>query len=176
MSHSKTSSLLAFCLSALIVLIQLPTAAYAQKPWRAATESELSALLPDRAPVEKEHIETEMRTATGITNGNGTYIAAVLLITAGYSADGKYSHYLMVQNPIRIGGLRLKAGNYAVGWERAGDVLSVRFHDATNGVLVGTVEAHKMAGTGRVESFRIWPPAEKAMIQIGRFEMPYAIE
>jgi hypothetical protein len=25
----------------------------------------------------------------------------VVLITAGYSADGKYSHYLIVQTPVR---------------------------------------------------------------------------
>ncbi len=176
MSQFKPACLRAVFLSTLFVLAQFPAQAHAQKPWRAATESELAALLPDRAPVEKEHIETEMRTATGITNGNGTYIAAVLLITAGYSADGKYSHFLVVQNPIKIGGLRLKAGNYAVGWERAGEVLNVHFHDATNGTLDGTVEAHRIPGTGRVESFRIWPPADKGIIQIGRFEMPYVLE
>jgi hypothetical protein len=167
---------LAMALCLFTLLASMPVGMRAQKPWRAATESELAALLPDRAPVEKEHIETEMRTATGITNGNGTYIAAVLLITAGYSADGKYSHFLVVQNPIKIGGLRLKTGNYAVGWVRAGDVLNVSFHDATNGAVVGIVEAHKMSGSGRVESFRIWPPSDKAMIQIGRFEVPYSLE
>jgi hypothetical protein len=57
--------------------------------------------LPARAPVEKEHIETEMRTASGIVNAHGHYIAGVVLLTAGYSADGKYSHYLLVQAPIK---------------------------------------------------------------------------
>ncbi len=151
--------------------------AFAQKAWRPATEAELSAILPDRAPVEKEHIETEMRTATGITNGNGTYIAAVLLITAGYSADGKYSHFLVVQNPMHVGGVKLKAGNYAVGFERQGDVLlNVHFHDAATGALVGSAEAHKLTGSGPVVSFHIWPPAEKSMIQIGRFGVPYTLD
>ena len=65
--------------------------------WRAATEDELKSLLPVRAVVEKEHIQTEMRTASGITDGHGKFVAGVVLITAGYSADGKYSHYLMVR-------------------------------------------------------------------------------
>src|SRR6478735_9870240 len=123
-------------------------------PWRQATDAELASLLPARAPVEKEHIETEMRTASGIVNGHGRYIAGVVLLTAGYSADGKYSHYLVVQAPITIGGVVLKPGEYAFGWDRSksGDALKVRFHIAATGVLVGTAEAHRIAGSTRVES------------------------
>jgi hypothetical protein len=166
-----------FIFAVLFVGVMSVPQAFAQKTWRPATEAELSALLPDRAPVEKEHIETEMRTATGITNGNGTYIAAVLLITAGYSADGKYSHFLIVQSPMHVGGVKLKAGNYAVGFERQGDVLlNVHFHDAVTGVLVGSAEAHKLTGSSRVESFHIWPPSEKSFIQIGRFGIPYILD
>jgi len=80
--------------------------------WRQATSAELASLLPARAPVIKEHIETEMRTASGIVDRRGRYIAGVVLITAGYSAEGKYSHYLIVQSPIKIGGVDLKAGEY----------------------------------------------------------------
>jgi hypothetical protein len=96
------------------------TAGLAQKSvWRQATDAELAALLPARAPVEKEHIETEMRTASGITDGKGHFIAGVVLITAGYSADGKYSHYLVVQSPVRVGGVSLAPGEYVFGWQRA---------------------------------------------------------
>jgi hypothetical protein len=38
---------------------------------------------------------------------------------------------------------------------------------------VGTTEAHRIAGSNLVESLHIWPPADKAMIQIGRFAIPY---
>ncbi|HME59080.1 MAG TPA: hypothetical protein VKF63_12135, partial [Terracidiphilus sp.] len=93
--------------------------AQAQKTtWRQATDTELASLLPARAHVEKEHIETEMRTASGIVNGRGHFIAGVVLLTAGYSAEGKYSHYLIVQTPIRIGGIALKPGEYVFGWTR----------------------------------------------------------
>ena len=93
-----------------------------------ATDAELASLLPARAPVEKEHIETEMRTASGIVNAKGRYIAGVVLLTAGYSADGKYSHYLIVQAPVTIGGVALKPGEYVFGWDRAksGDSKSER--------------------------------------------------
>jgi hypothetical protein len=159
-----------------VVLLGLTALAQAQKTvWRQATDAELASLLPARAPVEKEHIETEMRTASGIVNSKGHYIAGVVLITAGYSADGKYSHYLIVQTPVRIGGIALKPGEYVFGWVRAGEALSVHFHEAATGTLVGTTDAHKIAGSSRVESLHIWPPGDKALLQIGRFGIPYEL-
>ena len=159
----------------LMALLSLATtSALAQKStWRVATDAELAALLPARAPVEKEHIETEMRTASGITDGKGRFIAGVVLITAGYSADGKYSHYLVVQAPIRIGPVNLAPGEYLIGWQHNGESLSVRLHEAMTGKLVGTAQAHKLTGNTRVESLRIWPPGDKQVIQIGRFAIPY---
>lgn len=145
--------------------------------WRQATDADLAALLPARAPVEKEHIETEMRTASGIVDKRGRYIAGVVLITAGYSADGKYSHFMVVQAPIDIGGVQLKPGEYVFGWSRAQDpdALSVHFHVATTGALVGTTEVHRLPGSPKVESIHIWPPADKPLFQIGRFGVPYEL-
>jgi hypothetical protein len=144
--------------------------------WRAATAGELQALLPARATVEKEHIETEMRTASGITDGHGKLIAGVVLITAGYSAEGKYSHYLVVQHPLNIGELSLAPGNYVFGWQREPDALDVKFYEAVSGKYLGTVAAHRIPTSTRVESFRIWPPSEKQFIQIGRFGLPYQLK
>jgi hypothetical protein len=92
-------------LSALILLLPCASSTAQKSAWRQASASQLASLLPARAPVEKEHIETELRTASGIVNGKGHFIAGVVLLTAGYSADGKYSHYLLVQVPVRIGGV-----------------------------------------------------------------------
>lgn len=151
-------------------------AAQAQKPiWRSATDNELAALLPARAPVEKEHIETEMRTASGIVDGKSRYIAGVVLITAGYSAEGKYSHYLIVQAPVKIGGVALKPGEYVFGYTHTGDVLNVHFNLASTGALVGAADAHLIPGSARVVQLRIWPPSDKAIIQIGRFGIPYEL-
>jgi hypothetical protein len=159
-----------------LLLLFFSQAAAAQKPsWRQATDAELASLLPARAPVEKEHIETEMRTASGIVNGKGRFIAGVVLITAGYSAEGKYSHYLIVQAPIKIGGVALKAGEYVFGYTHNDDLLSVHFNDAATGSLIGTTDAHVIAGSRRVASLRIWPPGAKALIQIGRFGIPYEL-
>jgi len=161
----------------LLVLALVPCARAQRTTWRQATDAELASLLPARASVEREHIETEMRTASGIVNSKGHFIAGVVLLTAGYSADGKYSHYLVVQVPVRVGGISLKPGEYAFGWTRTqgGDALSVHFHEAVTGALVGTTDAHRIPGSSRVESLHIWPPGDKALIQIGRFGVPYEI-
>ncbi|HUN85319.1 MAG TPA: hypothetical protein VMU48_13125 [Terracidiphilus sp.] len=162
-------------LSAMLLIVANPFAQAAKANWRQATDTELASVLPARAQVVKEHIETEMRTASGIVNSQGRYIAGVVLITAGYSADGKYSHYLIVQAPIRIGGIELAPGNYVFGWVRDGDALKVHFNVAATGDLVGNTDARMIAGHTRVESLRIWPPGDKALIQIGRFGIPYEL-
>jgi len=155
----------------------LGPAGYAQNSaaWRQATNAELASLLPARAPVIKEHIETEMRTASGIVDSHGRYIAGVVLITAGYSAEGKYSHYLVVQSPIKIGGVHLKIGEYVFGYTHSGDVLNVHFNEAATGKLVGTTDARIMPGNRTVTQLQIWPPSSKAVFQIGRFAIPYEL-
>jgi len=161
---------------ALLLVSSSFVAAQPGPSWRAATPTELQAALPARAQVEKERIETEMRTASGIIDSHGKIIAGVVLITAGYSADGKYSHYFLVQSPITIGDISLPAGNYVLGWERGEDGLVVKFYDAATGDQRGTTSAHRLATGSRVESFRIWPPSGNSYIQIGRFAIHYTLD
>lgn len=163
-----------------LIWLAVSVAALGQAPhedrWRAATAAELEAVLPARAPVEKEHIETEMRTANGIVNSQKQVIAAVVLITAGYAADGKYSHFLLVQSPLVLDGhLELKPGSYVVGWRRSDQGLEVHFFESATGKELGTATARARPGTRRVESFHIWPPADHKDIQIGRFFLPYSV-
>jgi hypothetical protein len=143
--------------------------------WRSAHAEELKALIPARAPVISERIETEFRTASGITDGRGHSIFGVVLITAGYSAEGKYSHYFVSQIPLRIGDFLLPPGQYLLGWVRSPDSLRVTFYLAQSGKAMGQVDAIRNPSISRVESFRIWPPAEKPLIQLGRFSFAYAL-
>lgn len=144
--------------------------------WRPATESELRSVIPARAPVEKERIETEFRTASGITNGKGKFVAGVVLITAGYSAEGKYSHFFITQAPIKLRSLSLKPGEYVFGWRKGEDSLDVSFYEAQTGKFLGRVEATRVSRVGRIESFQILPPSDKRLIMIGRFGFPYKLE
>jgi hypothetical protein len=167
-----------FFLAALLIVLS-PHSLCSQEArspgWRAATASELKTLIPPRAPVEKERIETELRTASGITDGKGRFVAGVVLITAGYSAEGKYSHFFLTQAPIRIGDVTLAPGQYLIGWQHQEDSLTVRFYEAASGKPVATVEATRNPTITRVESFRIYPPGTKPFIQIGRFTFGYQV-
>ena len=164
-------------LAVVVVFLTLCSTSFAQKNtlWRAATAAELEAALPARAPVEKERIETEMRTASGIINERGQLIAAVVLITAGYAADGKYSHYLLLQAPLSIQNHSFAPGAYVVGWKHAEEGLQVQVFDAATGTEKATFLAKPLTGSKRIESFRIWPPSERPLIQIGRYMLPYSV-
>ncbi len=163
-----------FLVAGMIALVSAQSANFAT--WRPATENELKDIIPARAPVEKEHIETEFRTASAITDGKGKYVAGVGLITAGYAAEGKYSNFFLTQVPVRVGNLALPPGEYVFGWRRKDDdALDVKFYDAQSGKLLGSVEARRLSRVGRIESFKILPPSEKPIIQIGRFGMTYRL-
>jgi hypothetical protein len=165
-----------------LALFVAPASLHAQpaESWRAATPDELKSIIPARAPVISERIETEFRTASGITDGSGHFIAGVVMITAGYSAEGKYSHYFLVQAPVRVGTIDLPSGDYVFGWTRSQDALKVSFYQASTGKEVGQVDAERNPAITRVESFRIWPPhgtgsEPRSVIQIGRFTFPYSL-
>lgn len=145
--------------------------------WRTATAQELKKLIPARAPVIKENIETEFRTASGVTDGRGHFIAGVVMITAGYSAEGKYSHFFITQVPLKIGAAELSAGEYVLGYRRLdNESIRVSFYRANDGGSVGEVEAHVNRQSSQVVSLLITPPSGgKANIQIGRFIFEYRL-
>src|SRR6478672_3462274 len=96
--------------------------------WKTATAQELRKLIPTRAPVVKENIETEFRTASGVTDGKGKFIAGVVMITAGYAAEGKYSHFFITQAPLKISTMMLAPGEYVFGYQRIdNDLIRVSF-------------------------------------------------
>jgi len=145
--------------------------------WRAATEQELRRVIPARAPVIKENIETEFRTASGVTDGSNRFIAGVVMITAGYSAEGKYSHFFITQVGLKIGNLVLPPGEYVFGNQRTNnDTIRVSFYRASSGEVVGDVEAHVNRKSSLVRSLLISAPVGgKASIQIGRFSFEYRL-
>lgn len=161
----------------LMAFMMIPVVAHSTaQTWRQATDKELAALIPDRAPVEKERIETELRTASGVTDGKGHFIAGVVMITAGYSAEGKYSHFVIAQAPIKIGEMKLQPGNYVFGYKRIDqDTLDVKFYEAATGKLLGSVPAKIEKRNGPIRSLLITPPSfGRTIFQIGRFIFDYS--
>jgi hypothetical protein len=163
-----------------ILLISLVSAAslFGQSGWRKMTDEELKKAVPEKAPVIRENIETELRTASGITNGKNL-IFGVVIITAGYEAEGKYTHFLRAGRKMRLGGLDLKPDDYIFGYQRLDEeTLRVLFYQARDGTLAGAVKARVERKKGAIYSFLIEPPAEggQGKIYIGRFTIEYRLE
>src|SRR5215510_8641206 len=146
--------------------------------WRNASEPELRKVIPARAPVIKENIETEFRTASGVTDGRGKFIAGVVMITAGYSAEGKYSHFFIAQVPMKIGEFSLEPGEYVFGYQRkTPDSITVTFHRASSGDTVGEVEAVRNRKSSMVRALLIQPATGgRGTIQVGRFVFDYHVD
>jgi hypothetical protein len=146
--------------------------------WRMASEPELRKVIPARAPVIKENIETEFRTASGVTDGRGKYIAGVVMITAGYSAEGKYSHFFVAQVPVKVGEFSLEPGEYVFGYQRkTPDSITVTFYRASSGDTVGEVEAFRNRKSSMVRALLIQPAtAGRGTIQVGRFIFDYHVD
>ena len=145
--------------------------------WRRMTEEELQKTVPEKAPVIKESIETEFRTASGISDGKGS-IFGVVIITAGYEADGKYTHFFKTDAGIKVGDLPLTKGEYIFGYQRIdAETLRVTFYRAKDGELMGATKARVEKGKGAIYSFLITPPtAKQGKIYIGRFTFDYSLE
>lgn len=163
-------------LNSLFVILLFSVAIFAQD-WRKMSEAELKKSVPEKAPVIKENIETEFRTASGITNGKKE-IFGVVIITAGYEADGKYTHFLRIGQIIKIGNLVLKANDYIFGYKKINaDTLKVSFYQAKSGKLIGTTNAKVERKSGAIYSLLIEPPTDKkGRIYIGRFWFEYNLD
>src|SRR5687768_7263800 len=128
--------------NALALLLLIWTVAFANvggnaAGWRVASEAELKKVIPARAAVIKENIETEFRTASGVTDGKGKFIAGVVMITAGYSAEGKYSHFFSTRVALKVGDINLQPGHYVFGYQRkTADSIGISFYRASSGESV----------------------------------------
>jgi hypothetical protein len=159
------------------LVLLIAGSALAAAGWRVASEPELKKIIPARAPVIKENIETEFRTASGVTDGQGKFIAGVVMITAGYSAEGKYSHFFITQVPVQIGDFSLQPGEYVFGYQRkTPDSITVTFYRASSGDTVGAVEAVRNRKNSMVRALLIQPATGgRGTIQVGRFVFDYRL-
>lgn len=145
--------------------------------WKKMSNADLQKSVPEKAPVIKEDIETELRTASGIWDGKNQ-IFGVVIITAGYEADGKYTHFLRTASTLNVGELTLKPGDYIFGYQRIdAETLRVMFYHAKDGELIGAIKAKTETKKGAIYSFLIEPPIDKkGKIYIGRFNFEYSLD
>lgn len=75
-------------------------------------------LLPASVYYAGQSATTQLRNSGGVKFADGHYVLATLVDTSGYSTGvaAKYQAYFIVEVPIQIGGQRLPAGVYGVGF------------------------------------------------------------
>lgn len=75
-------------------------------------------LLPASVYYKAQSAPTQLRNSGGVKFADGYYLLATLVDTSGYSSDvqAKYQAYFITEAPIKLGGQRLPAGIYGVGF------------------------------------------------------------
>jgi hypothetical protein len=75
-------------------------------------------LFPDRVYFKGQTAPSQLRNSGGVKFAGGEYFLAAMVDTSGYTTGvrEKYQAYLITDVPLEIGGQRLPAGAYGIGW------------------------------------------------------------
>ncbi len=104
-----------------------------QKATTVLGAAQLQKMLPSAVYFKGQSATTQLRNSGGLKFGDGSYLLAVLVDTSGYSSEvaQRYQAYLITEDAVKVGGERLAAGVYGVGFV-GGDkfvVMDVGAHD-----------------------------------------------
>ena len=83
--------------------------------------TEVEKLFPATVYYAGQTAPAQIRNSGGVKFADGHYVLASLVDTAGYSSAvaAKYQGYLITEVPLQIGGKRLAAGAYGIGFVSA---------------------------------------------------------
>lgn len=121
------------------IALAAPAAAKAQAADTVLKPAEMEKLLPDKVYYKGQSATTQLRNSGGVKFADGTYLLTTLVDTSGYSSGiaAKYQAYFINEEPIEIGGEKLAAGVYGIGFID-GDKLVVTDVGAHEVMTVGT--------------------------------------
>jgi hypothetical protein len=80
------------------------------------------ALVPDKVFFRGKTAATQLRNSGGVHFADGMYFLAALVDNSGYSTAirEKYQAYILTEVGVTIGGTKLPAGAYGIGWLKDG--------------------------------------------------------
>jgi hypothetical protein len=95
-----------------------PGGMHAQSSGTVLKAAELQALIPASVFYRGQSATTQLRNSGGVKFSDGYFVLSVLVDTGGYSTSvaEKYQAYFINEVPITIGGQKLPAGVYGVGF------------------------------------------------------------
>jgi hypothetical protein len=101
-----------------LTMTALPIALRAQQKLTVLGPPEMQRLMPPAVFYRGQVATTQLRNSGGVKFSDGYYVLAGLVDTSGYSSSvaSKYQAYFITEVPIRIGGMRLGAGAYGIGF------------------------------------------------------------
>jgi hypothetical protein len=105
-----------------VMVMAAPALVVAQGGATILKPADMAKILPATVFYSGQTATTQVRNSGGVKFADGRYVLASLVDTSGYSTGiaAKYQAYFITEVPIRIGGQRLTAGAYGVGFV-AGD-------------------------------------------------------
>jgi hypothetical protein len=101
-----------------LVMAAAPLSSLAQQKAAVLGPSAMQKLMPADVFYRGQVATTQLRNSGGIRFSDGYYVLAGLVDTSGYSSGvaAKYQAYFITEVPIHVGGMRLGAGVYGVGF------------------------------------------------------------
>lgn len=80
--------------------------------------ADVQKLLPTSVYYKGQSAPSQLRNSGGVKFADGSYLLATLVDNSGYASDvaAKYQAYFVTELPIQIGGEKLPAGIYGVGF------------------------------------------------------------
>ncbi len=120
-------------IAACVLTMAMAVPALAQGGATILKPAETEKLLPAAVFYRGQAATTQLRNSVGVKFDDGYYVLATMVDTSGYSSAvaAKYQAYFIAEVPITVGGEKLAAGVYGIGFI-AGDkflVTDVGGHD-----------------------------------------------
>jgi hypothetical protein len=100
------------------VMMAVPAGAKAQAGDTLLKQADMEKLVPDKVYYKGQSATTQLRNSGGVKFADGNYLLTTLVDTSGYSTgiSAKYQAYFITEDAIKIGGHKLAAGVYGIGF------------------------------------------------------------
>jgi hypothetical protein len=101
-----------------VTIIAVPAALKAQSGDTVLKQADIEKLMPDKVFYKGQSATTQLRNSGGVKFADGSYLLTTMVDTSGYSTGiaAKYQAYFLNEESIKIGGQKLAAGVYGIGF------------------------------------------------------------
>jgi hypothetical protein len=107
-----------FAIAALSMIVMAPAMMTAQTGDKILKPADMEKLVPATVWYDGQIAPTQLRNSCGVKFADGKFVVATLVDNSGYSTSvaAKYQAWLVVEEPVKIGGQSLATGVYGAGF------------------------------------------------------------